>query len=123
MILISRPMARTPFREGCSRYAAAARRGWRHAREQARSATQSLVGRWQEMQGRAAARRTKRRMSVCETVHLGDKRLVALLKIDGRHILVGASGNSVSMLAELPPEPTFSEALRQQQAALTRGDE
>ncbi len=53
--------------------------------------------------------RSVKRMRISESVGLGDKRIVALLEIDGQSFLIGASSNSVSLLAEMKPNPSTSD--------------
>jgi Flagellar biosynthesis protein, FliO len=80
-------------------------------RVQLRTVFRRAVGNFRLLHRQAVARRMSRRITVCETVQLGDKRMVALLKVDDRHILIGASANSVSMLTEIPAQPAFSKVL------------
>jgi flagellar biogenesis protein FliO len=56
----------------------------------------------------------KKRLRVCETVSLGEKRFVAVIQVDGEQFLVGGSSSSVSTLAHLESAPQFSDVLRQQ---------
>lgn len=51
----------------------------------------------------SSSRRT-RRLKLQETLPLGDRRLAAILSVDGREFLVGATPQSVSLLGELLPE-------------------
>ena len=51
-----------------------------------------------------------RRLKVCESMSLGEKRVVAVVQFEHRRFLVGASGTSMSLLSELPPENSFSLA-------------
>ena len=44
---------------------------------------------------------TKKRLRVCETVSLGEKRFVAVVEIDGEQFLVGGAAGSVATLARL----------------------
>jgi flagellar biogenesis protein FliO len=52
-------------------------------------------------------------MRLQETVSLGEKRIVALLEIDGRRFLVGGGSSGVSLLAQLDTEKDFSNLVRQ----------
>lgn len=88
---------------------------------QVRGLARIAAGVLRSVHAQTRARRASRRMHVCETVHLGDKRIVALLQVDDWHILVGASGNSVSLLAELPAQASFPEVLRQKTALRAEG--
>lgn len=67
-------------------------------------------------------KRASKRLTVRETVSLGEKRFVAIVQVDGQQFLLGGAPNSVAMLAQLSgdqvvPEqavPTFSQALKRQ---------
>lgn len=56
----------------------------------------SRSARWLQNKGRS-----KKRMQMIETVSLGEKRFVALVKVDGREFLLGGAPSSVGMLADL----------------------
>jgi hypothetical protein len=47
---------------------------------------------------------SSKRLRVSETVALGEKRFVSILKIDGMEILVGSAAGQVSLLAILDPQ-------------------
>jgi hypothetical protein len=49
----------------------------------------------------AYSKKTSRRLCVAETVSLGEKRFVALLRIDGRELLIGGGAAGVSLLAAM----------------------
>ena len=51
---------------------------------------------WLQQRGRS-----KKRLHMIETVSLGEKRFVALVKVDGREFLLGGAPSSVGMLADL----------------------
>lgn len=61
-------------------------------------------------------RHTKKRLKVCETAPLGDKRFVAVIRVDDREFLIAGASNSVSMLTELNKQSSFSAVLAQQSA-------
>lgn len=52
------------------------------------------------LRGKVASRR-ERRLRLCETVSLGERRMVALIQFEGRPLLVGVTPNSITLLA--PP--------------------
>ncbi|HEX5284304.1 MAG TPA: flagellar biosynthetic protein FliO [Bryocella sp.] len=55
-------------------------------------------------------RRASRRLSVNETVSLGEKRFVSILSVDGEQFLVGGSSSNVVLLAKLDKgEPARGE--------------
>lgn len=61
-----------------------------------------VVSRWMHSRSRALlARRATRRLSVTETVSLGEKRFVSILCVDGEQFLVGGSSSNVVLLAKL----------------------
>ena len=45
-----------------------------------------------------------RRLQVQETVQLGEKRFVAILRVDGEQFLIGGGATGVSLLTQLKPE-------------------
>src|SRR5581483_10243998 len=46
-------------------------------------------------------RRPARRLRLCETVSLGEKRFVAVLRFERHQFLVGGTANSIALLARL----------------------
>ena len=56
-------------------------------------------------------RRKQRSMRLCETLPLGDRRYLALVEVDGHRFLLGAAGNSLSLLARLSSPSETSEIL------------
>ena len=73
---------------------------------------------WRWVRGAVKSRRV-RRLRVCETISLGDRRFVAVIEFDRQEFLVGGSGNSLALLARLhegrviaePNPPRESRAL------------
>jgi len=57
-------------------------------------------------------RQNKKRLRVCETVALGDKRFVTIIQVDDKQFLVGGASNSVSLLAQLDKPAEFSSVLQ-----------
>ena len=47
-------------------------------------------------------RRPVRQLRMCESLSLGEKRLVAVLQFEGQRYLVGATGASITLLSKLP---------------------
>jgi Flagellar biosynthesis protein, FliO len=64
---------------------------------------------WNWTQQRLKSPRGKKRLRVCESVSLGEKRFVAVIQVDGEQFLVGGSASSVSTLAHLERSREFSE--------------
>ncbi len=54
-----------------------------------------------------------RRLQVQETVQLGDKRFVSILRVDGQQFLIGGGAAGVTLLAQMQPEtaPAFAAVL------------
>jgi flagellar biogenesis protein FliO len=69
---------------------------------------------WEWIRGRLAGiavRRTPRRLRLCETLALGEKRFVAVIEFEGQRFLVGGGAASVNLLARLGESPDFSALL------------
>jgi Flagellar biosynthesis protein, FliO len=54
---------------------------------------------WKGSIGKVASRR-ERRLRLCETVSLGERRFVALIQFDDQPLLVGVTGNSITLLTQ-----------------------
>jgi len=79
--------------------------------EQRRGVPTGLLSRgWTWIQERKAARSGTRRLRVVETVSLGEKRLVALVEVDGLQFLVGGGPTGVVLLSKLEK---FDDVLRE----------
>jgi len=73
---------------------------------------------WQWTRHAVKARKV-RRLRVCETLSLGERRFLAVIEFDRQEFLVGGSGNSLELLARLhdgtviaePSQPRESRAL------------
>jgi flagellar biogenesis protein FliO len=50
------------------------------------------------------AGRRERKMRLCETLSLGERRFLALVQVERQKFLVGGSGSSLALLARLPSE-------------------
>jgi flagellar biogenesis protein FliO len=46
-------------------------------------------------------RRRERSLRICETLPLGDKRFLAVVQIEGRRLLIGATNQSIAVLDRL----------------------
>jgi flagellar biogenesis protein FliO len=60
----------------------------------------ALKNLWQWIR-RAAKARKVRRLRVCESLSLGDRRFLAIIEFNRQEFLVGGSGNSLTLLARL----------------------
>ena len=73
---------------------------------------------------RALQARSRRRLTVTETVSLGEKRFLSIVTIDDTQFLIGGSPSQVALLAQLDPKDqpaaTFAGVLEQQ---LQRGEQ
>jgi len=67
---------------------------------------------WNWTRKQLSSCQTKKRLRVCETVSLGEKRFVSVIEVDGEQFLVGGASSSVATLARLEPSPEFSEVLK-----------
>jgi hypothetical protein len=54
------------------------------------------------LQTYSQAARRPRRLQLCATVALGDKRFVSIIECDGQQFLIGGGAGNVSLLAQLP---------------------
>jgi len=57
------------------------------------------------------ARKTPRRLRLCESLPLGEKRFVAVIQFDSQQFLVGGGAASVHLLARLGEAPDFAALL------------
>ena len=71
-----------------------------------------LMQAWDWAYRKLKSHQVKKRLRICETVSLGDKRFIAVIQVDGEQFLVGGSPSSVSTLAHLEPRRDFSDMLR-----------
>lgn len=56
-------------------------------------------------------RKPPRKLRLCESVSLGEKRVVAVIEYEAQKFLIGGSAHSVSLLARLGDSPDFSQVL------------
>jgi flagellar biogenesis protein FliO len=68
---------------------------------------------WNWMQQKLKSQQGKKRLRVCESVSLGEKRFVAVIQVDGEQFLVGGSSSSVATLAHLERPREFSSVFQQ----------
>jgi hypothetical protein len=71
-----------------------------------------LMRTWTWTQQKLKSHQVRKRLRVCESVSLGDKRFIAVIQVDGEQFLVGGSSSSVSTLAHLEPRREFSDVFR-----------
>jgi flagellar biogenesis protein FliO len=56
---------------------------------------------WKRLRAQQIARSKSKRLQVAETVSLGEKRFVAVIKVDGQEFLIGGGATNVALLAQL----------------------
>ncbi|MGH9500001.1 MAG: flagellar biosynthetic protein FliO [Terriglobales bacterium] len=81
---------------------------------QAANLLRILTQSWSWIQQKLKSHQGRKRLRVCETVSLGEKRFVAVIQVDGKQFLVGGSSSSVSTLAHLEPRLDFPDVFRTQ---------
>jgi flagellar biogenesis protein FliO len=69
---------------------------------------------WQWLQQRQRQAQS-RRLRLCETVSLGEKRFLAIVNVDGKQFLVGGAAGSVALLTELAGASNFANVLQKKQ--------
>lgn len=67
---------------------------------------------WKWTQEKLKSHQVGKRLRVCETVSLGEKRFLAVIQVDGEQFLVGGSSSSVSTLAHLERPREFSDVFQ-----------
>jgi hypothetical protein len=75
-----------------------------------------LAGAWNWVRRQLLSRQPRKRLRVCESVSLGEKRFVAVIEVDGEQFLVGGASSSVATLARLEPTQEFSAVLKRRWA-------
>ena len=71
-----------------------------------------LAKAWHWSRKNVKVRQTKKRLKVCETVSLGEKRFVAVIQVDEEQFLVGGAAGSVATLARLESSEGFPDMLQ-----------
>ncbi|MGB8771254.1 MAG: flagellar biosynthetic protein FliO [Candidatus Korobacteraceae bacterium] len=69
---------------------------------------------WARVLGAFAAVRVgrkPRRLRLCESLSLGEKRFVAVIQYEGQQFLVGGGASSLSLLARLGEAPDFATVM------------
>jgi len=56
-------------------------------------------------------RRAPRQLRLCESVSLGEKRLIAVIQYQNQRFLIGAGSQSVNLLSRLDTSADFSQLL------------
>jgi flagellar biosynthetic protein FliO len=71
----------------------------------------NLFARLAALAKKIKVRQNRKRLRVCETVPLGDKRFVAVIQVDDQQFLLGGSASSISLLAQLEKPAEFAQVL------------
>ncbi len=71
-----------------------------------------LARAWRWLRGQWGLQPNRKRLRVCESVSLGEKRFAAVIQVDGEQFLVGGAASSVSTLARLQSSHEFHEELK-----------
>jgi len=69
----------------------------------------ALKNLWQRTQHAVKSRKT-RRLRVCETLSLGERRFLAVIEFDRQEFLVGGTGTSLELLARLQDGTVVTES-------------
>jgi len=74
------------------------------------------TGLWARLARFFRMRTPEKRLRVCESVSLGEKRFLAIVRVDSESFLLGGSTGNVSMLAKLQDPGAFSAMLQTKSA-------
>lgn len=64
-------------------------------------------------------RRHPRRLCLCETLSLGNRGFLAVVRYEEQQFLVGGTNSSIAMLAQLPPSSRLTEELTEEEFEVT----
>jgi flagellar biogenesis protein FliO len=81
------------------------------ASEQIRRLTLTTI--WSRIRAALAGvkvQRRERRLRLCESVSLGEKRIVAIVQVDDQRFLIAATSQNISLLQLLGPAPAEKES-------------
>jgi flagellar biogenesis protein FliO len=68
---------------------------------------------WNRARQQVRFEQRRKRLRVCESLSLGEKRFVALIEVDGEQILVGGGASGVATLARLQPSREFAGMMKE----------
>lgn len=57
---------------------------------------------WMQRLGRILRPRALRRLKLCESLPLGDRRFIAVVQFEQQRFLIGGGGNTLALLTQLP---------------------
>jgi flagellar biogenesis protein FliO len=66
---------------------------------------------WKYIRAQQVVRSNSKRLQLAETISLGEKRFVAVIRVDGREFLVGGGATSVTLLTQLDIRQSFDNLL------------
>jgi flagellar biogenesis protein FliO len=66
-------------------------------------------------------RRRIRSLQICESLPLGEKRLIAVVQVEGRRFLIGATNQSISLLDRLDSPASRTQRDRSQENSYLSG--
>lgn len=69
---------------------------------------------WKRIRVQQIVRSKSKRLHVAESVSLGEKRFVAVIKVDGREFLIGGGATNVVLLAQLDAKTSFDGILTEE---------
>lgn len=72
---------------------------------------------WKYFRAQQVAHSSSKRLQVAETVSLGEKRFVAVIRVDGREFLVGGGATNVALLTQLDAKQSFDGLLTETMTA------
>jgi|SRR5208337_3164063 len=75
---------------------------------------------WGALLGRTGYKR--KQLSVRETAALGDRRFVSVIQFESQRFLIGSSPSAITLLAQLPDEPSRGEETGEQGRKESRGN-
>lgn len=75
---------------------------------------------WHSIERLVQTHQARKRLRLCETISLGEKRFIAVVQVDGKQLLVGGATNGLSVLANLESSSTFSNILQRRLEEGTR---
>jgi hypothetical protein len=72
---------------------------------------------WNWLRERQAARLSSKRLQVAASIELGEKRFIAVIRVDGQQFLVGGGATNVALLAQLQDDDSFGNILEDSMSA------
>jgi flagellar biogenesis protein FliO len=75
------------------------------------NAKEMITRSWKYIQAQQVVRSNSKRLQVAETISLGEKRFVAVIRVDGREFLVGGGATNVALLTQLDTRQSFDSLL------------